>query len=78
MAKVMISVPDDLLDRLDAEARRRHTSRSALLQSAARQELGLPRRPQQELLAALDSLSSPWDDPSDVVELIRADRSRDG
>ena len=42
MAKVMISMPDDLLDRLDREAERRHSSRSALLQEAARRELGWP------------------------------------
>jgi predicted transcriptional regulator len=42
MAKVMISMPDDLLDRIDREAERRHSSRSALLQEAARHELGWP------------------------------------
>jgi predicted transcriptional regulator len=42
MAKVMISLPDDLLDRIDQEAERRHSSRSALLQEAARRELGWP------------------------------------
>jgi metal-responsive CopG/Arc/MetJ family transcriptional regulator len=42
MAKVMISLPDDLLDRIDREAARRHSSRSALLQEAARHELGWP------------------------------------
>jgi predicted transcriptional regulator len=42
MAKVMISMPDDLLDRLDREAERRRSSRSALLQEAARRELGWP------------------------------------
>jgi predicted transcriptional regulator len=42
MAKVMISLPDDLLDRLDQEAERRHSSRSALLREAARRELGWP------------------------------------
>lgn len=42
MAKVMISLPDDLLDQIDHEAERRHSSRSALLQEAARRELGWP------------------------------------
>jgi metal-responsive CopG/Arc/MetJ family transcriptional regulator len=40
MAKVLISFPDDLLERVDREAERRSTSRSALLQDAARRELG--------------------------------------
>jgi predicted transcriptional regulator len=40
MPKVMISLPDDLLDRIDQEVERRHSSRSALLEDAARTELG--------------------------------------
>lgn len=78
MAKVMISIPDDLLETLDAEAKRRSTSRSALLQNAARRELGLVQRPRDSLLADLDELSSTWNGPVDVVALIRADRQRDG
>jgi predicted transcriptional regulator len=40
--KVMISMPDDLLERVDRAARERRTSRSAFLQEAARRELGWP------------------------------------
>ena len=39
MAKVMISLPDELLERVDAEARRRATTRSALLRDAVSREL---------------------------------------
>jgi metal-responsive CopG/Arc/MetJ family transcriptional regulator len=77
MAKVMISIPDALLGMLDAEAERRRTSRSALLQSAARRELGLVRRPREAVLADLDELSSSWSGPVDMAALIRADRRRD-
>lgn len=42
MAKVMVSLPDDLLAELDAEVARRSTSRSALLAGAARRELARP------------------------------------
>ncbi len=42
MAKVLISVPDELLARIDREARRRRSSRSAFLQDAAQRELGWP------------------------------------
>jgi predicted transcriptional regulator len=42
MAKVLISMPDDLLARIDREAAKRQTNRSALLQEAARRELGWP------------------------------------
>jgi metal-responsive CopG/Arc/MetJ family transcriptional regulator len=45
MAKVMVSIPDDLLTRIDEEARRRSTSRSALLAQAADRELAL-RQPE--------------------------------
>jgi len=39
----MVSIPDDLLREIDEEARRRSTSRSALLAEAARSELARPR-----------------------------------
>jgi metal-responsive CopG/Arc/MetJ family transcriptional regulator len=42
VAKVFVSIPDDLLERVDREAKRRRTSRSAFLQQAARRELGWP------------------------------------
>lgn len=78
MAKVMISIPDDLLGMLDAEVERRRTTRSALLQSAARRELGLTRRDREAVWADLDALSGDWDGPVDAAALIRADRRRDG
>ncbi len=39
MAKVMISLPDEDLARIDAEAARRGTSRSGLMREAALREL---------------------------------------
>jgi hypothetical protein len=78
MAKVMVSLPDDLLGALDAEARRRRTSRSALLQAGARRELGLLRRERDAVLSDLDALSRDWRGAVDAAALIRADRSRDG
>jgi metal-responsive CopG/Arc/MetJ family transcriptional regulator len=39
MAKVMVSLPDELVRDIDEEARRRSMSRSALLAAAARREL---------------------------------------
>lgn len=52
MAKVMVSLADDLLAELDAEAKRRSTSRSALLAAAARRELA--RRDSQQVAAAIE------------------------
>jgi predicted transcriptional regulator len=40
MTKVLISVPDELLQRIDREARARSLTRSAFLEEAARHELG--------------------------------------
>lgn len=53
MAKVMISIPDDLLSDLDAEAKARHTSRSAVIARAVRREISAPSAARtDELLAA--------------------------
>jgi metal-responsive CopG/Arc/MetJ family transcriptional regulator len=38
-AKVMVSIPDELLERIDREVDERGTSRSAFLQEAAQHEL---------------------------------------
>jgi metal-responsive CopG/Arc/MetJ family transcriptional regulator len=74
MAKVLISIPDDLLVRVDREAARRSTSRSGLLQAAVRRELGWPDA--AEIDAAIDrgraALASAGSFES--RELIRADR----
>ncbi len=78
MAKVMVSLPDDLLGALDAEARRRKMSRSALLQAGARREIGLLRRERGAVLSDLDALSGKWKGAVDAAALIRADRLRDG
>jgi metal-responsive CopG/Arc/MetJ family transcriptional regulator len=78
VAKVMISLPDDLLAALDAEAARRETSRSALLQAAARRELReLTDAERGDVLAQLDQLSRHWRGPLDAAALIRAERSCD-
>ena len=51
MSKVMVSLPDDLLAELDAEVKRRSTSRSALLAAAARRELA--RKDPAQMTAAI-------------------------
>ena len=42
MAKVLVSLSDELLERIDREAESRGRSRSDFLQEAARQALGWP------------------------------------
>jgi predicted transcriptional regulator len=42
MTKVLVSMPDDLVARIDRAAKARKTSRSRFLQEAAEHELGWP------------------------------------
>lgn len=74
VAKVMISLPEELLDRIDRAAAERQTSRSGFLRGAAERELGRPTveeieramREGEELLADYG--------PFDSTQLIREDR----
>ena len=43
MAKVLISVPDELLAEIDREARSQGINRSRFIQEAARRQLGWPQ-----------------------------------
>lgn len=53
MAKVMISLPDDLLGRIDATVRERRTTRSGLLRELAERELEADTESLQERVDAL-------------------------
>jgi hypothetical protein len=74
MGKVLISVPDDLLERIDREARAHGTTRSRFLEEAARRQLGWPAP--EELDAAVararEALASAG--VFESAELIRRDR----
>jgi metal-responsive CopG/Arc/MetJ family transcriptional regulator len=74
MSKVMISLPDDLLRRLDAEARRRSVSRSALLAAAARREL--ERRDPEVVAAAIARSEKRFRNSGnfDAAVVVRGDR----
>jgi metal-responsive CopG/Arc/MetJ family transcriptional regulator len=74
MAKVMISIQDDLLAAVDAEAARRSTSRSGLLASAVRREL--TRRSDAEIEAAIARSEARFRNAGsfEAAELIRRDR----
>jgi hypothetical protein len=79
MAKVMISIPDKLLERLDRRAKEVGETRSGLLQHLAERELqaGEQRR-REELKRLWDEvrIEVPADRPEllDVVQVIREDR----
>lgn len=72
--KVMISLPDDLLRRIDRAAAERNTSRSGFLQEAARRELGWPDSAAIDaaLQRARAALAGAGDFES--AELVRAER----
>lgn len=72
VAKVMISIPDDLLDRLDAQARANRETRSGFLRRLAERELSpgvAERRKEIE-----DLLGPPLHMGGDAARLIREDR----
>ncbi|ADB48618.1 CopG family ribbon-helix-helix protein [Conexibacter woesei] len=75
MAKVMISLPDDLLERFDTYAQRRRTTRSGLLRELAEHELAANsdarRRRVDELLA------NPGNYGGHGTRYVREDRNRD-
>lgn len=75
VAKVMISIPDNLLDRLDAQARANRETRSGLLRRLAEEELraGAARQRQEvEELLAKATVSGGMG--GDAARLIREDR----
>ena len=72
VAKVMISIPDDLLDRLDAQARANRETRSGFLRRLAERELDAEYADQRKRLE--DLLGPPVDLGGDAAKLIREDR----
>ncbi len=73
VAKVMISIPDDLLDRLDAQARANRETRSGFLRRIAERELAASRsREREELEELLGKATAPMG--GEAAKLIREDR----
>ena len=74
MSKVMVSLADDLLAEIDAEAERRSTSRSAFLAAAARREL--TRRDNGLVAAAIERSEERFSKSGrfEAADLVRADR----
>jgi hypothetical protein len=75
VAKVMISMPDDLLDRLDAQARANRETRSGFLRRLAERELDVElARKREELEELLDKATVRGGMGGEAVRLIREDR----
>ncbi len=79
VAKVMISIPDKLLERLDRRAKEAGETRSGFLQRLAEREVEVgERRRREEINRLLDEvrIEVPADRPEllDVAQVIREDR----
>jgi metal-responsive CopG/Arc/MetJ family transcriptional regulator len=75
VAKVMISMPDDLLDRLDAQARANRETRSGFLRRLAERELeGARTAERDEIRSLLEKALVPEGLGGDAARLIREDR----
>ncbi len=78
VAKVMISIPDDLLDRLDLRAKEVGQSRSGLLQHLAERELEDQERGRRKevkrLMGEIEGTFTDDEPHVDVAQLIREDR----
>lgn len=75
MAKVMVSLPDELLSQLDAEAKRRGATRSGLLAEVVRRELAFPTPDAVAFLEECFAHAPPFE-AADVVRLDRDERDR--
>src|SRR5437879_2216505 len=74
VAKVMVSLTDEVLARIDAEARRRGTTRSGLLRDAAMRELGRPDPTVLEAALARSRARFASAGRFDAAAVIRAER----
>jgi len=79
MTKVLVSLDEQLLDRLDREAAGRGLSRSALIQELAAKGLGEPLGPGsradvQEALRQATDMFAGLPDTGDSTDWIRAER----
>lgn len=73
MAKVMVSLPEDFLKRVDRVARAQNRSRSELIREALRAFMsgGAPRRAWKNALAPLRDLEERWVGHWDSTDIIR-------
>jgi metal-responsive CopG/Arc/MetJ family transcriptional regulator len=77
MAKVMISLPDELLAALDEAAQRADTTRSAFIRQAVRERLARGPVDRARRDAAVEHLRRAFSDATfNPEDFIRADRER--
>ncbi len=74
MSKLLITVPDELLDRIDRAARARKTTRSRFIEEAAQHELGWPATDSMDAAVKRAREALAFVGPFEAAELIRRDR----
>ena len=75
MAKVMVSLPDDVLRAVDAEASHRVTSRSGYLRELAEEAMRQRGRERAARMAEIDRLDGPLPGHGgSVAELVKSSR----
>ena len=76
MWKVMVSLPEELVRQIDAEARRRSTTRSGLLAQAAREMLQRPDLEAAKSAVERSRRRFATSGAHEAADLVRADRDR--
>ena len=76
MSKVMVSLPEELIHKIDEEAHRRSISRSALLAAAARRELARPDRGAIDEAIGRSERRFRTAGSFEAADLVRQDRDR--
>ena len=74
MAKVMVSLPDDVLRAVDVEAERRGTTRSGLLRELAEGALRWRSMQRAERMAAINAAGANVGHGGRVADLVKATR----
>jgi HicB_like antitoxin of bacterial toxin-antitoxin system len=74
VAKVMISIPDDLLSRLDSRARANRETRSGFLQRVVEREIDSENAQQRRHFEQMLDEIGPLDLGGEAARLIREDR----
>jgi len=74
-SKIIVSIPDELLKRIDREARERDTSRGDFLVEAARNELGRPGPVQIDATIERGHVTLAGVGRFESADLVRADRA---
>lgn len=77
MAKVMISIPDELLEKVDRHARQAGTTRSGWLRGLAERAVEQDMEERAAAIRALLAQARPWGGTGDSAAWVRADRDRD-